>query len=134
MAVISPWDIYWVLQLDSINAAIATLAVGCGVAAAGGLFIMAMATNRGLPILQREGDDEAWAKSKKIAARLVAACAAFTLISAFLPSTRTAAAMFIIPAVANNETIQQEAGDLYKLAKEALANAVKPDAPKEPAK
>lgn len=109
---IDAWDIYWVLQLDTIGfaAALLTLVGGAVVALAWigfldsdtrlSLFVPAMLTLLWLPVLA---------------------------LAVFLPSTKTAAAMFVIPAIANNETIQRESGELYDLAKQALAEAVKPD-------
>lgn len=46
------------------------------------------------------------------------------IITSALPSTRTLAAMIVLPELVNNEQIQNEAGELYGLAKEALKQAV----------
>lgn len=119
METISPWTIYWVLQLDNIGNASEMVAFL-------GLFA--------LPFL--------WgfvlSELKSLAAFVFAVGVtvvwlAVATAAIFLPSTKTAAAMFVIPAIANNETIQREAGDLYGLAKQALVRAGAPE-PKAPDK
>lgn len=44
--------------------------------------------------------------------------------SAFIPSTKTAATMYVVPAIVNNETLQEDAGEFYELAKDALRDAI----------
>jgi hypothetical protein len=129
-AVISPWQIYLILQLDSFGSGFEYIAI---------LGLVAAVTFALIGALDKEGaanypnHPAAESKRKSGAAQHRRASwffGASLLAGAFtclLPSTRTAAAMFLIPAVANNETIQREAGELYTLAKDALANAVKPD-------
>jgi len=53
------------------------------------------------------------------------------LAATFLPSSKTAAAMIVIPAIANNERFQAEASDLYDLAKKGLEKVVAGDPPKK---
>lgn len=132
---ITPWEIYWVLQLDSINAAITFFAFIA--ALVGGVALIASA------FCQFDSDPDAWCaeSNKQIAARnklraprlfgvawrvLLFAAAPAWVIATFLPSTSTAAAMIIAPKIINSPTVQHEAGDLYKLAKQALENAVSP--------
>jgi hypothetical protein len=116
MDAISPWTIYWVMQLDSIGMAAGFLSFA-GAFGLVGLWVFVVT----------EADSLAGylAASAATLVWLVVLTAAI-----FLPSTRTAAAMFVIPAVANNQTIQREAGELYDLAKQALRKAgdIKPDA------
>lgn len=59
-------------------------------------------------------------KAKPVAALTVLLATVATL----LPSSKTAAAMVIVPAIANNETIRKESGELYDLAKQALRDSV----------
>jgi hypothetical protein len=49
----------------------------------------------------------------------------FCVISVVTPTTQQAAVILVVPAIANNENIQREAGDIYKLAKEYLEKQVK---------
>lgn len=121
---ITPWEIYWVLQLDSINNALLAASLICGLSAALVLLISVMAR-----ILDEMGD-QAWLEVLKWSKRLFIATGALIVAVAVIPSTKTAAAMIVVPKIVNSPTIQHEAGDLYKLAKEALSNAIAP-APKD---
>lgn len=113
MNTISPWTIYWVLQLDSIRAA---LSFACFVIACAALFGFLYCVDE---------------RKRLVVPTLLSVLAAIVFTAAaFLPSTKTAAAMVVVPAIANNPRIQSEAGDLYQLAKEALEQAVHPDATK----
>lgn len=120
---ISPWEIYWVMQLDSIGAATRVLAVISALVAAA-VWMVA-----GFMAMDAYGDDDKAAAKKFAAYGFKPGIAAGVLLfaSAFIPSTKTAAAMFVIPAIANNEAIQREAGDLYQLAKDGLRELVKPE-------
>lgn len=116
---ITAWDIYWVMQLDTIGMVASLLALA-------GIPISAFAW-------------AAWADENvdaPIAFPLVVTPLAILalLVATFIPSTKTAAAMIVLPAVANNETIQQEAGELYGIAKDALRELARPKPAPKPAK
>lgn len=113
MDTISAWDIYWVMQLDSIVGTFEWMAWMSALAALGVGFVHVLS----------DGDHGSW-RTVKIAAILSISSAFAT---AFIPSTKTAATMIVIPAIANNEAIQREAGDLYKIAKDGLRELVKPE-------
>lgn len=107
------WTIYWVMQLDSINSGVALLTFfGC--LACPFLWLYVLEETEGL------------------GARVLATFASFfaavlVALAILLPSSKTAAAMVILPAIANNEQVQKEAGDLYALAKQAQTNLAKPE-------
>lgn len=106
---ITAWDVYWVMQLDSIAALFFGLAiVGACVAVIAGIATLC----------------EDWRPKKSLAVVYSCALVAVTLAAALTPSSKTAAAMIVLPAIANNETLHAEAGKLYELAKKALADAV----------
>ena len=124
MEVISPWTLYWILQLDSIKAAVVALAITTSLAT---LFLGVI----GLDSSERErarGET-----MHRFAIRLAIVAVPLTLLTAFLPSSRTMAAVVLIPAIANNETIQREASDLYRLAKQAIERVAQVEPPKEKA-
>lgn len=138
---ITAWDIYWVMQLDSIGCAfllvaIATLAVGAS-ALVGAMLNRDMRsfwedTPESKSYKKYDGKVAGWAR---IAKRTAPVGLVLLVLAAFIPSTKTAAMMLVIPAVANNESIQREAGELYSIAKDALRELAKPDAAKpEPQK
>lgn len=124
---ISPWQIYIVMQLDSLNI---VLVITSAIAVAAiclttlfGVFERGSSQNYPeSPISKREAENARsfFATAKKLALPTFALLAA----AALLPSSKTAAAMYVIPAIANNEAIQAEAGDIYKLAKQGLTRLV----------
>lgn len=119
---ISPWEIYLVFQLDSIREFLAGVS-GVGLIAsivAAAMFPLLFDEDFGLNLSVK------WVFTPLVSATFVAA-----LLYAFVPSTKTAAAMIIIPKIANSETIQREAEDLYGLAKRALVEAVQTDEPEK---
>lgn len=136
MEVISPWAIYWVLQLDSISGATGVLCLAVAVASVISLVAGA---------LSHTADPEEWySENYKVAAantkarapifirwgkRLAIAGAILFTAHAFIPSTKAMAAIIVIPAIANSDRLQREAGDLYDLAKQALRQAVADDKP-----
>ncbi len=127
MAEISAWDIYWVLQLDSINVVVFILAFGGSIGTAlfwlSGALFLDLAVK--FPELASSKQEAATGRAQvRVAKRMAAALIPIFVLAALLPSTKTAAAMYVIPAVANNETLRKEAGELYGLAKDALKDAV----------
>lgn len=140
MNTISAWDIYWVMQLDSIHCAIFILALALSAISLIGL-VSTWWNNDFAKIYENSTYEEGKKKyaqytasietGKKTFKRFLPYAFAAISVASFLPSSRTAAAMIVIPAIASNETIQREAGDLYQIAKDGLRELVKPDAPKE---
>jgi uncharacterized protein YqhQ len=106
---ITPFEVYIVMQADSVGKVVGLISILLGVA-----------TLMCLLFGHIEEEEKAIAAGKKTAIALIISLA----FSALLPSTKTAAAMIVIPAIVNNEALQKEAGDLYKIAKQALADAV----------
>lgn len=116
---ISSWEIYWVMQLDAINTT-ATLASFIGLLAVPLMWGFILSGTDGFGIrIAGSGVTAAWMLALGIAT--------------FLPSSKTAAAMIVIPAIANNERFQAEAGDLYQLAKQGLQKLVADEQDKKPA-
>lgn len=127
---ISPWEIYLVLQLDTIGATlgITSVLLVAGIlvtAVVGGFEKGASNTYPEMEISKRERANGE--RLHRWTFRLIWLAVPLLAVNALLPSSKTAAAMIIIPAIANNETIQKEAADLYGLAKQALTEAIKPD-------
>jgi hypothetical protein len=127
---ITPWEIYWVLQLDSLRGCLLAFVIIGATAAI--IFAVVGAFERssshykpGLEMSKREAArsiiELRWAR------RLACVTIPLCFLMALIPSTKTAAAMFVVPAIVNNKAIQHEAGDLYQLAKEALREAIAPN-------
>lgn len=106
---ISPFEIYLVMQLDSLVGLAVCFSIFFGIATL-------------VAVVGVVGDD----LERPIFALVVTAgpFLAAVLTAAILPSSKTAAAMIVIPAIANNEKIQDEAGELYQLAKQGLKQVV----------
>lgn len=51
----------------------------------------------------------------------------FLLLGMLTPDTKTLAAMYIVPKIANNETLQTEANELYQIFREELRESLKED-------
>lgn len=126
---ITAWQIYWVMQLDSIGLAFGLIGIA-GLGFTGGAFAfgcMNKSSSRIFPELDSSMREAATGAAQIAFARkaLIPAILLF-LVGAFIPSTKTAAMMLVIPAVANNQAIQHEAGDLYGIAKDALRELARP--------
>src|SRR5574337_1039443 len=132
---ITPFEIYWILQLDSINAMLTFLAFVSGIVMSV-LFIVSAIMASSNPDEWsfpgwKEGAERNLKRApvvRKYAFRvLIFVFAPALSLATLMPSTRTAAAMIVAPKIINSPTVQHEAGDLYKLAKQALENAVSPE-------
>lgn len=117
----SAWTIYLILQLDNIvNMFTAASIILLAYTVIGFIAIFASAADADA------SDEEFSATIASARIKKTGIIGVLCLVLAvFLPSSKTAAAIYLIPAIANNETIQQEAAELYSLAKEALTNLVK---------
>lgn len=107
---ITSWDIYWVMQMDSIG-------IGAGLGAFMGLVASALLWAYAL--------DEPNRGAAVLAALTSLLTVTLFAVAVFLPTTKTAAAMVVLPAIVNNEEVKGEARELYDLAKSALQKAVK---------
>ena len=116
------WTIYWILQLDSIREGFMILTAIFGV------LVGVLALFGTIQRADCYGDDDpaiALGKAKQtLAAKWAKPLVALFVLTLFIPTTKTVAAMVVLPAIANNETIRKESGELYDLAKQALRDAV----------
>lgn len=119
---ITPLEVYAVMQLDVIIEAIRALAIP--------LFSVTFLV---LPLIL----SFFWIEGREMKempkpffflwAVLLYACCFFGGLLAFLPSTKTAAAMIILPAITSDEVVEpmgKEARELYELAKKVLRDNV----------
>lgn len=117
---VSPFDVYLVMQLDSIGSMFLFFAlVGSFVAVVLCLF----------GSIEEEPAVLSW--GRKVAAFAILS----TLASGLLPSSKTAAAMILIPALTSEEVVapvSAEARELYGLAKAALRNVAEREPKPEP--
>lgn len=115
----SEWDIYWVMQMDSIKNFLKVM-TGISFVISFVVFVFSSLAAE----LNGEDLKAFFAKFwKAFGFIVIPVCVAMLVANALTPSTKTLAAMKILPPIVNNEGIKAEAGDLYKLAKDALRNA-----------
>ena len=112
---IEPWQIYLIGQLDQLGVALLLL----GLALTGGTFFMCAIS---MPSCDLKDLRYGWR------ARTLTAIGALLLFaSMLLPDSKTAAAMWVIPKIANNEVLQKDTGDIYKLAVEFVKDKLETD-------
>ena len=125
MEIIQPWQLYLILQADNISSVVENIAVfiswiagiGTGIAGIASLFLC----------IELHVSDEVtnfWKKRWWLAPLIVTVVCASHIVAALIPSTKTLAIMFGVPAVINNPTFQQETGEVYQLLKKALSDTV----------
>jgi ammonia channel protein AmtB len=117
---ITGMEIYWMTRCDSIKEA---LQVGGGIGGSIGLLVIAIwlvsrTTNDGVTEWFNKGG---WILNYCVCGYLL------VILSCFIPTNKEVAMIKVIPAIANNETIQTECKDLYKLAKQGLTDLVTDD-------
>lgn len=110
----SAWQVYWVMQLDSIGVGLFLFGVAFLFAA----WVFASAT---------EYDE---VRSLRPAWICLSIGLLLWMVDVFVPSTKTAAAMIVLPAITSESAtsvVAPEARELYDLAKDALRHAAGKD-------
>ncbi len=109
----SPWTIYWILQLDAIHEALLIVStISVMIVVVTGAFGALFSVESGMTDLSKV--------LLKLFKRtlIVFVIAGFGAI--FLPNTKTMCAVLTIPAIVNNEVLQGDAVDIYKLGMERV--------------
>lgn len=137
MEIINPWLLYLVLQADNIRDTIDSL--GGFLSWVSGLawlvYIVAMFVYKMESNSTSYGSSDSYRKSCaatftslanswKRMVMLPLLAITFTMAGAMIPSTKSAAMLLVIPTIANSEVVQQEARELYDLAKLGLKELV----------
>jgi heme/copper-type cytochrome/quinol oxidase subunit 2 len=121
----SPFLVYLLFQADSISDALGVIAVISGF-----IFIIALFVRPAAKSSMDEDDGAALAyKACSIAVWL---CPFLVVAGILMPSTKTIAAMIVLPKITSPQTLDtmgKESRDIYELAKRALTKLVddKPD-------
>ena len=113
---ITPSAIYWITRFDDIRTGLAVLAVVVVVLAALALVILLATVEN----VHRDNETEYTKLTFCFVAALVLFAGVLGGARAFVPSTRDAAAMAVIPALANSERVQTVGNAVYDLAVEWL--------------
>lgn len=103
---LTAWDIYWVTRLDEISIVLS-------------LFLWLGFFVCGMALLAYFIDDD-YTGCKTFAARLAPVLIVVAIVNAFIPNTKQAAAMIVLPAIVNSEAVQKLPGELTTLAREWL--------------
>ncbi len=118
---ISPWTIYWITRLDAVGNLLGACATVLLTVAA---FCIAARIvehiNRGNEGTGATIPDALYSLMKRCSAGCLAAGMLCVVGAVLTPTTKQMAAIYLIPAIANNEQIQAEASELYDLAKDYL--------------
>lgn len=111
--------VYWVMQADEIRSGLADIAFGTGffgvILGVAGAGMVAFSEDVGSVCAGKWGR-----RVLAISITLLLSCLLVNASRPFIPTTNTAATMIVLPAIVNNEDIQNEAKELYDIAKEAL--------------
>lgn len=109
---ITGWDIYWITRLDGLHyLAIGVMVVSC---------LVAVVVVGAWAVMDESGelDDELKITLRQMFRNMVFSIAIMALVWAFTPSTKQAAAMFVIPKIASSgiaDELTGDAADLYRL-------------------
>ena len=116
---ISAFEVYLVMQLDSVSHFFAGIVAIFLFATVASLFVFG--GNSGS--YQTEKEECTARQALNLAKRFFATAMIALAINSFIPSSTTAAAMILLPKIASEKSMQivgKEAGELYGLAKKAL--------------
>lgn len=109
---ITPMQMYWLLKLDDIGTMFSII-VGTSIAA---VFISAI-----FYCASKGAEDEVTAKISVHALILSLICSiVFLIINTLLPTTKQMAAIYVVPALVNNEKIQQISGKTLDISNQLL--------------
>lgn len=117
MMEISPWLVYWLMQLDSICRFIDATAFF------GTVLLLALIVLRIVCKIHAEWDTSAQIFYDtttflyKFSSMIIPI---FVLINIFIPNTKTVAAMILIPPIINNEQVQQIPDDILTFVRSVI--------------
>lgn len=142
MEIINPWTLYLILQADSIKSGLGFISLWA-ILISGAMvllwvvYIMICSMQAASIYNVRTADEYKASRAAALRKWWVVALAVVisgmvSLLNALLPSTKSAAMLLVIPALANSEVVQTEARELYDLAKQGLADLVMEEARKTP--
>ena len=117
MMEISPWLVYWLMQLDKICAFIDAIATLGSLSLAGLIIIRTVAKVHA----RWSREDEELLNSTASFCRFSSIIVPiFVLLNVFVPNTKTVAAMILVPPITNNEQVQQIPEDILTFVRSVL--------------
>ena len=112
----SAWTVYWLFQLDSI---------GCTLSIFAWIALISWCSITIFKWFQEDVDE--YKKVSKVAKSIGWPMVFLCVLSTIIPSTKTMAAIIVLPRIAsaeNLDTVASDAGDIYKLAMSRLKDAL----------
>lgn len=132
----SPFLVYLLMMADDIKGVFGFLALLLGVATTGCFIGRAVYSSRVYErdVREQSSDWRVWQTWVNLTKRLPWLFGLALIFSTFTPSSKTIAAMIVLPKITSPQaidTVSKESRDIYELAKKALANLAedKPAAP-----
>lgn len=101
---ISAWDIYWITRLDNLQL----------------VFILGLGVSLGLSVMTLIESSSVEDFVKPVCKYFLPVAVVCTMGLVFVPSTKSAAAMYVVPAIVNSETVQKIPAEFAALAKDWL--------------
>ena len=115
---ISAWTIYWITRLDEISILLTISFVLIAIVTV--FFCFSWVANRDDYERQYHNGVEKQKTAVGLLKWLVPVLIAVGLTNAFIPNTKQAAAMIVLPAIVNSEAVQELPSELTTLAREWL--------------
>ncbi len=121
MEQLSGWEVYLIMQADSVRLLLG-ISVGVLSIAAIALSVVAGVTTLN-PADKRE--ERAAPELRRFAIRYAMLPLSVSVVaSCVMPSTKTLCAIYVVPAIVNNEELRTDGGEIYELAVERLKDAL----------
>jgi hypothetical protein len=116
------WDVYWIMRLDGLHSGFCAASTLLTLAFLGLLFLRGMS--------REDGDKETAECAGRWMRPAFWSAVAFAALALFTPTTKEAAAIYILPRIVNSEIISKDlptdAAELYKLAVAAVKEKLAP--------
>lgn len=99
---ITSWEVYWLMRLDAVNGVCITII------ALGGIALILPCIHYFVEDYFDEDDEHAGKKrTKRLIRSIVGAMCISGFIALFVPTTKEAAVIYLLPKIANNEQVQK---------------------------
>lgn len=115
---LTAWDIYWVTRLDEISILLTVSFILMAIVMV--FFCLSWVANRDDYERRCCNGLEKQKTAERLLKWLVPTLITVGLINAFIPNTKQAAAMYVLPAIVNSEAVQELPSELTTLARKWL--------------
>ena len=112
---IDPWTLYWITRLDYVPHFLTFIII---------MFVVLMFGSILYGCYQCENGQKWPRRSTFGMFSSIVGASLMMIVMCLTPTTKEMGAILIVPTVVNNENVQEEVGELYKLAKDWLENQI----------